>query len=75
MVKISSDSIFKNIAGNTHVTPRGGRQLPSRWLKLEINNLHSHVDLISNCNEGNVYTDIQVYYKPSFWFKLIDSET
>jgi hypothetical protein len=23
------------------VTPRGGRQLPSRWLKLERNNLHS----------------------------------
>ena len=27
-----------------------------------------HVDLISNCNVGNVYTDIKVYNKPSFWF-------
>jgi hypothetical protein len=37
MVKICSDSDFKL----THVTPRGGRQLPSPWLKLETNNLHS----------------------------------
>jgi hypothetical protein len=67
MVKISSDSIFK---GNTHVMPRGGRQLLSRWLKLEINNLHSHVDLISNYNVGNMYTDNQVYNKPLFKFKI-----
>jgi len=25
-----------------------------------------HVDLINNCNVGNVYTDIKVYNKPSF---------
>ncbi len=30
-----------------------------------------HVDLISNCNVGNVYTDIKVYNKPSFCSKLI----
>ena len=29
-----------------------------------------HVNLISNCNVGNVYTDNQVYNKPSFWFNL-----
>ena len=28
----------------------------------------AHMDLISNCNVGNVYTDIKVYNKPSFWF-------
>ncbi len=38
---------------------------------VKVKNLHSHVDLISNCNVGNVYTDNQVYNKPSFWFKLI----
>jgi hypothetical protein len=27
-----------------------------------------HVDLISNHNVGNVYTDIKVYNTPSFWF-------
>ncbi len=25
------------------------------------------MDLISNCNVGNVYTDIKVYNTPSFW--------
>jgi hypothetical protein len=30
---------------------------------------HVDVDLISNCNVGNVYTDVKVYNKPSFWFK------
>ena len=29
------------------------------------------MDLIINCNVGNVYTDNYVYNKPSFWFKLI----
>ena len=28
------------------------------------------MDLISDCNVGNVYTDIKVYNKPSFWFNL-----
>ena len=35
------------------------------WLKLKLN-LHSHVDLINNCNVGNVYTDNKVYNTPSF---------
>jgi hypothetical protein len=36
------------------------------WLKL--NTYIAHMDLISNYNVGNVYTDIKVYNKPSFWF-------
>ena len=31
---------------------------------VKVENLHSHVALYSNCNVGNVYTDIQVYNKP-----------
>ena len=31
----------------------------------------ARIDLINNCNVGNVYTDIKVYNKPSFCSKLI----
>ena len=48
------------------MAPRGG-DFGFRHL-VKVRNLHSHVDLISNCNVGNVYTDIKVYNKPSFWF-------
>ncbi len=61
MVKISSDLEFKL----THVTPRGYATF-GRVEELR------HVDLISNCNVGNVYTDIKVYNTPSFWFNLIE---
>jgi hypothetical protein len=61
MVKISSDlKKFKS----THVTPRGSQPRFGRVEKLR------HVALISNYNVGNVYTDINVYNTPSFWFKF-----
>ncbi len=72
MVKISSDQIFKS-QGITARDATWREATSVTWLKL--NNLHSHVDLISNCNVGNVYTDNQVYNKPSFWFNLVNSET
>ncbi len=53
--RITIVEIWSDLLKLMHVTPRGGRQLPSRWLKL--NNLHSHVDLIRNSNDSNVYTD------------------
>ena len=55
MLKISSDLEFKL----THVTPRGERHV-GRVEQLR------HVDLIGNCNVGNVYTDIKVYNTPLF---------
>jgi hypothetical protein len=72
MVKICSDSDFKKyiIQGLKHVTPRGGGFDFRHVVKVRIN-LHSHMDLNSNCNVGNVYTDIKVYNKPSFCSKLI----
>ncbi len=59
MVKICSESDLKYILDAWDTT---WRKFPSRWLKLEINNLSVN----NNCNVGNVYTDSQVYNKPSF---------
>ena len=41
--------------------------LPPRFGRVE---KLRHVNLIKNYNVGNVYTDNQVYNKPSFWFNL-----
>ncbi len=52
------------------MTPRGGGFDFHHVVKVR-NTYIAHMDLISNCNVGNVYTDIKVYNKPSFCSKLI----
>jgi hypothetical protein len=49
----------------THVTPRGGGFGFRHVVKVR-NTYIVHMDLIINCNVGNVYTDIKVYKTPSF---------
>jgi hypothetical protein len=55
-----------------HVTPRGGGFGFRHVVKVRTTYI-AHMDLISNCIVGNVYTDIKVYNTPSFWFKLIET--
>ncbi len=50
------------------MTPRGGGFDFRHVVKVRITYI-AHMDLINNCNVGNVYTDNQVYNKPSFWSK------
>jgi hypothetical protein len=69
MVKISSDSIFKNInifgKGNTWRHVVGGNFRHNKSYKL-FNLFRVLKSLIINFNVGNVYTNIQVYNKLSF---------
>ena len=58
MVKIRTDLIFRNTLFRElkHVTPRGGGFDFRHVVKVR-NTYIAHMDLISNCNVGNVYTD------------------